>query len=291
MTTMNSTISKHVVLMGLPATGKTSFLAALWYLVQHTQVASRLRLERLDGDSKYLNQISQAWAGYELVPHTSVDSEIVVSMLLADTLTGTKIAMTFPDLSGESFTLQWTTRQVTKGYDDSLKRASGAILFVTPLNYRKPIRIDMADPIIEEIVGGEVKQEPIQEVATGPKPWSPESAPTQVELVELLQFISGRAYFKPQFRLAIVVSAWDRMIGKGVTPSEWLFSTFPLFRQYLESNGHTFEHMVYGVSAQGCDYGDLAGTLEEIPSKRIRVDGGEIKNTHDLTEPLLWLMR
>jgi hypothetical protein len=288
---MSNSRAKHVVLMGLPATGKTSFLAALWYLVQHRQVASRLRLERFEGDSKYLNQISQAWAGYELVPHTSVDSETVVSMVLKDAENGETITVTFPDLSGESFTLQWTTRQFTTGYDDSLQQASGAILFITPLYYRKPIRIDMAAPLIEEIVGGEAKQESIQDTGATLKPWNPETAPTQVELVELLQFIIGRSYFKAPFRLAIIVSAWDRLSATGVSPSEWVFNTFPLFRQYLSSNNPVFQHTVYGVSAQGCDYGNLAKTIDQVPSERIQVVGSGVKNAHDLTEPLLWLMQ
>jgi hypothetical protein len=170
---MKEPISKHFLLMGLPSTGKTSFLAALWYLVQHRQIASCLTLEKLEGSSKYLNEISKAWAGYEPVPHTRIDSETVVSMSLKDTRTGEMVTLTFPDLSGESFTLQWTTRQFTKGYDKSLREASGAILFVTPLNYRKPIRIDMADPLVEEIVGGEAQSEPIQDASAALKAMGP----------------------------------------------------------------------------------------------------------------------
>ncbi len=288
---MKSQLSNHVLLIGLPATGKTSFLAALWYLVQHSQVVSRLRLEKLEGNSKYLNQISQAWAGYEPVLHTTIDSEKVVSMLLKDTQTGRTVTLTFPDLSGESFTLQWTTRQFTKGYDRFLQEASGGILFITPLNYRKPIRIDMANPLVEEIVGGKEKQEPVQDTSSPPKPWNPERAPTQVELVELLQFISSRGHLTPPFRLAVVISAWDQLTESKKSPLEWLSDTFHLLHQFLESNKGVFETVVFGVSAQGGDYSQAAKLTEKVPSERIQVIGANIHNPHDLTEPLQWLIR
>ncbi len=287
---MTAQPSNRVLLIGLPATGKTSFLAALWYLVQHPQVASRLRLDRLEGDSKYLNQISDAWAAYEPVPHTQIDSETEVFMVLKDK-TGRTLTLAFPDLSGESFTLQWTTRQFTQGYDKFLQTASGGILFITPLSYRLPTRIDTANAILEEIIDGEEKEEPVKDDPSLPlKPWDPERSPTQVELVDLLQFISGREYFRGPFRLAIVISAWDRIAKLNLSPSKWLADTFPLFNQFIESNKNAFETAVYGVSAQGGDYRKLNGLTDKIPSERIQVVGPDISNPYDLTEPLLWLI-
>jgi hypothetical protein len=289
--TTNMTATKNIVLMGLPATGKTSFLAALWYLVQHSQIASSLRLEKLEGDSKYLNQISKAWAAYEPVPHTRIDSETVVSMLLKDVRTNQTLKLSFPDLSGESFTLQWTMRQFTQGYDAFLRSASGGILFISPLRYLKPIRIDQANPLIEEILGGQQTQEPLQDRSAPLKPWNPERTPTQVQLVELLQFISGRDYFDPPFRLAVVISAWDKPSQLNTSPVEWLANEFPLFHQFLSSNQKAFNTAIYGLSAQGGDYSQRGALVDKTPSDRIEVVGIGISNPHDLTEPLQWLMR
>jgi hypothetical protein len=288
---MNMTTTKNIVLMGLPATGKTSFLAALWYLVQHSQVASSLRLEKLEGDSKYLNNISKAWAAYEPVPHTRIDSETVVSMLLKDVRTNQTLKLSFPDLSGESFTLQWTMRQFTQGYDTFLRGASGAILFVSPLQYLKPIRIDQANPLIEEILSGQQKQEPLQDRSDPIKPWNPERTPTQVQLVDLLQFILGHDYFAPPFRLAVVISAWDKPSQLNMSPVEWLAKEFPLFHQFLSSNQKAFDTAIYGLSAQGGDYSQRNALMDKTPSDRIEVVGIGISNSHDLTEPLQWLMR
>ena len=72
----------------------------------------------------------------------------------------------------------------------------------------------MATSPVEEIVGGQETQEPAQDAATTPKPWNPEPAPTQVQLVGLLQFVSGRDYFTPAFRLALVICASERRSRK-----------------------------------------------------------------------------
>ena len=54
---MKGSSSHNFLLMGLPSTGKTSFLAALWYAIQQTQSPTALVLKKLDGDSGYLNKI------------------------------------------------------------------------------------------------------------------------------------------------------------------------------------------------------------------------------------------
>jgi hypothetical protein len=286
---MTADLTNRVLLIGLPATGKTSFLAALWYLVQHRQILTRLRLKEFDGDNGYLNQIANAWAEYKLVPRTLTDSEKVVSMILKHVQTEKSVTVIFPDLSGESFSLQWTTRQCTQSYNEFLKVANGAILFLSPLNYRKPIRIDMANPLVEIIVRGKEMQEPVQDTSLPPMPWSPERVPTQVEVVELLQFISSSDDFNPPFRLAVVISAWDQLVNLKRSPSDWLSIEFPLVDQFLASNKDKFEIAVFGVSAQGADYSQIVQLVEMKPSDRIQVTGRNVENPHDLTEPLLWL--
>lgn len=286
---MTESVSNQFVMIGLPATGKTSFLAALWYLVQHGEVEHRLTLERMDGDSKHLNQISNLWAGCEVVLRTSTSSERTVSMVLNDTSTKKTITLTFPDLSGESFMSQWVDRHFTTSYNEFLKESVGGVLFISPLNYQKPARIPSAS-LLKEI--GETGQPNDETDGEGSIPWDPTQAPTQVQLVELLQFIAGREYFKPPFRLALVISAWDQLKGEKVSPQKWLADVMPFLSQFLESNRRLFDFNVYGVSAQGGDYNKDVDELTGMSaSERILIEGDGVKNPHDLTELLTWLMR
>jgi hypothetical protein len=275
-------------MMGLPASGKTSFLAALWYLVQHKEVEHRLALERMEGDSKHLNHISSLWASFEVVPRTPTNTIRTVSMVLNDSVTKKTITLTFPDLSGESFMSQWVERHFTVNYDNFLKESVGGVLFISPLDYRKPVRIASAMPLLKEMgaagrSNGETDDSSIA--------WDPTQAPTQVQLVELLQFVAEREYFKPPFRLALVISAWDQLKGVKATPVEWLVDEMPFLSQFLESNRRLFDFNVYGLSAQGGDYeGDVGKLTGMKPSERILVAGDSVTNPHDLTELLTWLM-
>jgi len=85
---MKNLTNNHVLLIGLPNTGKTSFLAALWYMVGQSSVSCGLSLEKLDGESQYLNQIRDAWSEYRPVPRNKADSEKSVSMWLKNRETG-----------------------------------------------------------------------------------------------------------------------------------------------------------------------------------------------------------
>ena len=284
---MNNSLSHHIVLIGLPSTGKTSFLAALWYMVNQSQIDCRLSLEKLDGDSKYLNQIRDAWLEYKPVPRNLSDKEIVVSMALKDRETGRAVGLSFPDLSGESFRLQWTARQFTSGYDKRLREASGGILFVHPENIVKPNRIDLLDDLVEAQEGAIVENgstKTASHVAT--KAWDIEKAPTQVQLVDLLQFISSREYFRPPFRLGIVVSAWDVLVKLHAAPADWISGQLPLLRQFLDCNEEIFDIAFYGVSAQGGRYASSLVSVGDF--KDAKAFAGRLSQHADPVSGWLW---
>jgi hypothetical protein len=252
---MNNASSHRFLLIGLPSTGKTSFLAALWYMVNQSEIDCALSLDRLEGESGYLNQIRDAWLEYKPVPRNPLDSEKAVSMILKRRDSSASVDLTFPDLSGESFRLQWAQRQFTTSYDQRLREAKGAILFVHPESISKPHRIDTLNELVAAMAGAVATEQDIEEnTAVAPKPWNIEKAPTQVQLVELLQFISGRDYLRPPFRLAIVISAWDLVSHLWKNAGDWLSSELPLLRQFLDCNEGLFEVDFYGVSAQGGRY-------------------------------------
>jgi len=253
---MSDSLSQHFLLMGLPSTGKTSFLAALWHMVNQSETPCALLLDRYDGDITYLNLIRTAWLEHKPVPRNPSDSEKVVSMLLKQRASGAVVELTFPDLSGESFRMQWAKRELTTQYDQRLRKANGAILFVHPETISKPHRIDTLDALVAAMGAGlAAEDESAGQVAPAfIKPWDIEKAPTQVQLVELLQFISSREYFQPPFRLAIIVSAWDLVAHLRSTPREWISRELPLLQEFLDSNEGTFQAQFYGLSAQGGRY-------------------------------------
>jgi hypothetical protein len=247
---MQNQTHNRFLLIGLPETGKTSFLASLWYMIDQSTIPCALKLEKLDGDSQYLNQIRDAWSEYRPVPRNKADTEKPAVMWLRNRGTNDVARLTFPDLSGEAFRSQWTQRQLAATFDKGLQEATGGLLFVSPDNISKPDRIDTVNAILGDIGGDDIK--PRKKHTE--KAWDNEKSPTQVKLVEILQFMAGRNHFRYPFRLAVVVSAWDRISASDIRPSGWVATELPLLMQFFESNEELFEASFYGISAQGGRY-------------------------------------
>lgn len=275
----------HQLIVGLPGAGKTTFLAALWQVVEYDGVNATLVVDRLDGDREHLNEIRGRWLRCEPQRRTSSSSETSVRMVLRDRNTGTTTDIAFPDLSGESFRAQWTTRQWSREYDSVVEHTDGVMVFIHPSTIVEPQRIDQADELVAAL-GGDGGEAGADADVT---PWNPDDSATQVQLVELLQFISERR--KEPLLLVVIVSAWDVAREAATTPAEWLQRRVPLLHQYIVANDDLWHTQLFGVSAQGGDFTTESDRLlnEHVPAKRVIVFDGTT-TSNDITAPVRALM-
>jgi hypothetical protein len=282
-----------ISIVGLPSSGKTTFLAALWHLVQTEEVATRLRFGSLSNDDfAYLNLIVKRWRSATEQARTQTTGIKSVSMnLLNDSDRAVRI--TFPDVPGEEYRRMWEDREVDKDLARTL--SSGNILLL--LNGNK---IKAPAWVTERAEIGEAIGIPLPKVE--PETWHPKGSPTQVQLVDLLQHLTLPPLEAGPRRLVVMVSAWDKAEGEGLKPEPFIRAKLPLLGQYLQSARDGWDWRVYGVSAQGGEYDQdnkvasqskpEAVRLRELnrPSERIKLVFGETVS-HDLTEPLEWLMK
>lgn len=270
----------HQSIIGLPRSGKTTFLAALWHLIESGEVSTKIVLDKLVGDHSHLNTIVEAWRRCEEVPRTSRKSETHVAIHARAVDGDRPLQLNFPDLSGESFEQLFASRACERAFVESFAKPGGILLFINA--NRATDGIPLADlGQIEHVVpaGGSDKD----------REWIPDMVPEQVRLVDILQLLQ-RPPFERMCRLAVIISAWDVLPNPKPKPAEWLAREMPLLHQFLRTNTDTFSSRVYGVSAQG---GDVAGagrmTLAQCnPSERICCVGPDADG-HDLTQPILWL--
>lgn len=286
--------SYKLLVIGLPETGKTTFLAALWHVVASKEVPGSLQLIKLEGERKHLNKIRRDWLQCKTVARTVQTTEQLVYMRLGVPSGSETVELIFPDMSGESFRRQWLERKWTKEYDDLARGASGLLLFVHSTKMTGADRIDSG---VEEAVAALGDEEDMADEASAvddeedlPE-WDPGKAPTQVQLVELLQFIQWQHHLENINRVAVIVSAWDLVRGKYSSPEEWLSKRLPLLDQYLRANRERFPSRVYGLSAQG---GPLEGDVTRLQqyerqSERITIVGEDCA-PHDITTPVKWVM-
>src|SRR5439155_23864686 len=98
----------------------------------------------------------------------------------------------------------WSDRSWPSDFDGLVQDASGVLVFVHPNGIIEPIAIDSIATCVSQL-GGSADAPHEAEQPTG---WHPDLAPTQVQLVDLLQFIQKRTTTK-QLRISIIISAWD----------------------------------------------------------------------------------
>jgi energy-coupling factor transporter ATP-binding protein EcfA2 len=279
--------TENLLFIGLPGSGKTTFLAALWHVLSDRSSATTLKLRRLSGDRSYLNQITKEWRECAQVPRTNLQTEQVVVLHLERGDFGA-FDLSIPDLAGEAFKQQLTDRRISRSHDAFVQGATGVVLFLHP-DVQKGTQLTTALQLEATLPGGLTDEAN----SAGPVPgtWSPEMLPHQVRLVELLQFLLERT--QKALRVAVVVSAWDLVESLGMPPNVFLARELPLLQQFLEANDDLIEHAVFGVSAQGGDITDTSQkqSLLDLDDALKRIKVRQDQNTgHDITKPLAWLL-
>ena len=274
------------MIVGLPGSGKTTFLAAFWHLINAGEVTTQLELDKLVDDTEYLNTIVGAWQRCETVPRTSIASEkMSLAIHIRQSNTEQRAVLVFPDLSGESFTRQVTHRTCRQSYINACDVSGGLLLFVTADRVQDDLSVRDTASMLEGDATSSGDDGHVVE-------WSPDFVPAQVCLVELLQFLQRPPFQRRRRRVVVLVSAWDVLPNPQPTPEEWVQRELPLLSQFLSANRESFDFRIYGVSAQGGNV--RIGTakqelLQKTPSERIKCIGVHT-DAHDLTGPVLWLM-
>lgn len=262
-----------VVMLGLPGSGKTTFLAALWHQLESSEISTAFIAERLQPDREYLNSIRDSWLAFEELRRTTLSAEQSALLHLQHVATKAHFDLSIPDVAGERFAQQWLDRRLPHEYVTQLQQCFGILLF---MHCRQIDRVQVL-PAREP----EPSSQPMVE-------WDPRYAPTQVRLVDLLQ--SAQLIFERSriMRVGVVISAWDE-VEERTTPRSWFAKRLPLLNQFLEANADSVDSAIFGVSAIGGSLDDRESlALTPSPSARVRVqiDSDFVR---DLTRPLEFL--
>src|ERR1700733_9911022 len=102
---------REFLLTGLPAAGKTTFIAALWHVVSSKEIPTELQLGELQPSRDHLNDISKRWRECSTVRRTILGRERNVTMNLETLDRKRSFRLTLPDTSGEAFQRIFETRR------------------------------------------------------------------------------------------------------------------------------------------------------------------------------------
>jgi len=270
------------LIVGMPNSGKSTYIAALRHLLIANEVHTELELTGLAANEKHLNKLEADWLDCKQVQRTKTATEGWVEFRVKDRKSGTHSTLSIPDLRGEAFEQPACNGLCQKDVYDAVTAADGILLFTNADREDDTLMISEFSDILLEYD----KSDP----PTPIKPFKTDEMPEEVKIVEFLQVANRRPQRPRRRKIAVIVSAWD-VVAEAPAPSTWLEANRPMLAQFLAANADLWNARVYGISAQGGKLPDRKRELAKIkqPSERIRVVGHGA-GTHDLSAPLQWLM-
>lgn len=284
-----------VAFLGLPRTGKSTYLGALWQLVQDP--AEPTVIERdVTGDRSYLQRLGDKVALGKEIGRTEISS--VEGMQLTLGFEDGDITVHIPDLGGETLRLLVEDRIWHQRLQDTIAVSNAMLLFLHPEEVRLPMTIAMADDILSGLKSSPDGDSPAPDNGYDterntevelPK-FQAESACSVAKCIDALENILMNQRGRWPIRLGIVISAWDTVEGSP-TPESWLKDRAPALYSFAQANNDMIEWSLFGVSAQG---GRLPSQRDELLARGNVRDRVFARNASGVavpvTEPLRWAL-
>jgi hypothetical protein len=161
------------LVFGLQSSGKTTFAAALWHLLDSREVPTALAKGKHVGDFRYLEEIAQSWCEGWQVERTKMQQVEQVKINLLHPGSGTELVLEFADLSGEIFEEAFTTRLCPPIFVELVKDASGLLLFVSADRLLDDVTI------LDAFADEDVEQAGPEDDQGAKVPWDPAKTPQE----------------------------------------------------------------------------------------------------------------
>ena len=288
---------RTVVMAGMPQTGKSTFLGALYHVLE-TGGDQPVTLEILPKARQHLEGLRERWLRVEKEGRTPREITSMNELCLQFSDGARSLVLRWPDLSGEYFDDMVRKRLVDGHVASIIQDATAVLIFVHPDTVTLQPRIHEVERLANAVSPGEEdRDEGGQggEVAGHrEKEWDAMMVPGQILVVDLVQLLLASLLGAAIRKISVVVSAWDMVSEHFGSPKAYVGDQLPLLAQFVNANSDIYEFRIFGVSALGGDpETDKAQLQAEIdPVQRIKTvceDGIDAKD--GILSPLLWLIK
>ena len=237
----------NCLIAGLPQSGKSTYIGALWYIVQNSKQVIDLCLEAGNNPPDnvlHLNALLDKWARLQKM-RTPNDVTDNITMNLRRKSDGVEFSLAIPDFRGESI------RNIINGIPSETllswcEKSISLLYLVNDINVSElcenmKIRDEElhSETTDQEAVGIEEPTFDISQMIT----------PSQDMII--LKFLSQNMNFK---KVVIGISAWDEIYTteNPVTPEEYMKENSPALYNFIK---YRFKDVkIIGISAQGDKY-------------------------------------
>lgn len=245
----------NCLIAGLPDSGKSTYLGALWYVTQNAsgkiELALRASNENIPENTSLLEGLSRKWHNVEDMDRTSNDAPENISFLMCPKGSDDEISIEVPDFRGESIRQIITENQPSE-FDDWCLKANHLLFLISDV--RAGI---YADDFEDDEEATDAAETSIEENQTDELPpileLDPKNITPAAQNILILRYLSENYRFK---KIVICLTAWDRIIkengGKAKDPEEYLKEKSPALYHFISY--HFDDVKYFGLSGQGEEY-------------------------------------
>ena len=246
----------NCLIAGLPDSGKSTYLGALWYVTQNAAGKIELALhasnDNMPENTSLLDGLSRRWHNIEDMDRTSNDAPEKISFLMCPQGIDDELSIEVPDFRGESIRQIITENQPSE-FDDWCSKATNLLFFISDIQagiYADDFVDDEEEIDAAEESAGDKKDSeekpPVLEL-------NPKNITPAAQNILILRYLHENYRFK---KIVICLTAWDKIInnngGNPKDPEEYLKEKSPALYNYISYN---FNHVKYfGLSGQGEEY-------------------------------------
>lgn len=277
------------MIAGLPSSGKSTYIGALWYCLMHPEKIEGIKLVadkmNLADDLTVLNRLSDAYKNMKLIDRNYSDKNETVLINLKVEDTDTRLQVEVPDFLGENFR-DLVEMKESELVSEWLKDTDTLVYFMN----------EVTPPEFEDDHGPEDDESPMP--AKEVPQFSIKTISAVAMNIMVLKCLLSKKSFK---KVVIVLSWWDQKTNNGSTrnnPQEYLKDNSPALFNFIQHHISNFE--IIGLSAQGQEYPKEDQGNYEVAKKEIKAKmragkrsfveiGDEI--IHDLSLPLYLLIK
>lgn len=233
----------RTLIIGKPATSKTTFLVQLYSLMR-----SGNGVIKLDGLPESIKPIEDDYKRLRRGEQTKpTPAEKNIDLVLNISIDNIKSQLACPDYGGEQINALILNRQIKEGWLKLLKSSSEWLLFMKldDLTAMHDITTKPANEGVDDKVSIR-SNEMNYELSEGPE---------MVELLQMLLYFKGIGYQAAidKINLRLVISRWDQLGSDGIVPAKLLQEKLPLLYNFVKSNWCDSNYSIWGLSAQGFD--------------------------------------
>lgn len=236
---------RNCLIAGLPDAGKSTYLGALWYIINNDINKDNMSLKVSPNNPpenlEQLSILSNRWLKVEDMDRTSTDVPSNISINLVSQKGGEELTLEVPDFRGESIR-QIITQNQPKELDEWCERADTMLYMmsdIAPGFFADDYQTD------EDEEGDEEKKE------TSVPEFEIKKMSAAAQNMLILRYLAEKKRFK---KAVICLTAWDRIIDTypNKTPEDYVRESSPALFNFIKF--HYPEVIFFGLSAQGSEY-------------------------------------